>query len=480
MNPETRRRLNLSHERRVFLLALSAGLPGVITSLVLLSVGGYSPKVVWTFGVLVAGIWLVIAFTLRERVVRPLQTLSNMLAALREGDFSLRARLGHSDDALGLALMEINLLGDTLRHQRLGAMEATALLRAVMQEIDVAIFAFDGDSTLRLANRAGERLLAQPSERLTGRDADVLGLAEYLEGVVPRVSDRTFPERSGRWEVRRTTFRQDGRPHTLLVVTDVTRALREEELQAWQRLVRVLSHEINNSLAPIKSLAGSLAGILERNGASHADDSDDLRRGLGVIGSRADALSRFMSAYARLARLPAPRRRPVDVAAWVKRVAALETRLPIRVAPGAEVTVAADPDQLEQALINLLRERRGCRTGDAGRRERHLDRGPGTRRRHRDRRRAGHRWKHEPLCAVLHHEARRHRHRAGTLAPDRRSARREAFAGQPRRPPRRGGHASHSSLGLATAARDASNGGGARAACAAQRDAGGTSPFARQ
>ena len=348
------RRIHCPHERRVFVLALSAGLPGVIATLVLLTTGGYSSKVVWTFGVLVAGIWLTVAIALRERVVRPLQTLSNMLAALREGDFSLRARLGQSDDALGLALMEINLLGDTLRHQRLGAMEATALLRAVMQEIDVAIFAFDGDGMLRLANRAGERLLAVPTERLIGRSAQTLGLSEYLEGVVPRVSDRSFPERNGRWEVRRTTFRQDGRPHTLLVITDVTRALREEELLAWQRLVRVLSHEINNSLAPIKSLAGSLSGIVDRNG-THGPDGDDLRRGLGVIGGRADALSRFMSSYARLAKLPAPKRRSVEVTAWIRRVVALESRVPVTIVPGPEVEISADPDQLEQALINLIR-----------------------------------------------------------------------------------------------------------------------------
>lgn len=359
------KRAVLPHERRVFLLALCAGLPGVVATLVLLKIGGYSSRVVWTFGTIVAGTWVVVAFALRERVIRPLQTLSNMLAALREGDFSLRARFGRSDDALGLALMEINLLGDTLRHQRLGAMEATALLRAVMQEIDVAIFAFDGDATLRLANRAAERLLAQPTERLIGKNADVLGLSEYLEGTVPRVSDRVFPEQNGRWEVRRTTFRQDGRPHTLVVVTDVTRALREEELLAWQRLVRVLSHEINNSMAPIKSLAGSLANLVDRR--TNGDPTEDLRRGLGVIEGRADALARFMSAYARLAKLPAPKRRAVDVGPWVRRVVALETRTSVALDPGPELTVHADSDQLEQALINLIRnavdaasETKGC------------------------------------------------------------------------------------------------------------------------
>lgn len=341
------------HERRVFLLALSAGLPGVVATLALLVNGDYPARVTWTLGGFVLGTWIIVTLVLRERIVRPLQTLSNMLAALREGDFSLRARLSHSDDALGLALMEINLLGDTLRSQRLGALEATSLLRAVMSEIDVAIFAFDDGSRLRLANRAGERLLAQPFDRLVGRTAEALGVAEFLTGATPRVHDRVFPERRGRWEVRRTTFRQEGRPHLLLVVTDVTKSLREEELLAWQRLVRVLSHEINNSLAPIKSIAGTLQGVTERTVTGEA--RDDMARGLEVIASRAEALQRFMSSYARLARLPAPVRRPFDLGALARRAAGLEARVEVRVIDGPVVEVRGDPDQVEQALINLVR-----------------------------------------------------------------------------------------------------------------------------
>lgn len=352
--PEQRPRFSLTHERRVFLLALGAGLPGVVATLALLWTGSYSARAAWTLGGFVAGVWLIIAVALRERVARPLQTLSNMLAALREGDFSLRARLGRSDDALGLALLEINMLGDTLRSQRQGAMEATSLLRAVMAEIDVAIFTFDDRDALRLVNRAGERLLDQRAERLAGKQASALGLGALLQGASPQVYDLAFPERSGRWEVRRTTFRQDARPHTLLVIADVTKSLREEELQAWQRIVRVLSHEINNSLAPIKSLAGSLQSIVER-GQDGSEDAEDMQRGLGIIASRADALSRFMSAYARLARLPAPQRRQVRVEELVRRAAAIEQRLPVRVEPGPDITIHADRDQLEQALINLVR-----------------------------------------------------------------------------------------------------------------------------
>lgn len=349
-----RRRFSLTHERRVLLLALGAGLPGVVATLSLLRSGDYSTRATWTLGGFVAGSWLMVAIALRERVVRPLQTLSNMLAALREGDFSLRARLGHSDDALGLALLEINMLGDTLRTQRQGAMEATSLLRAVMAEIDVAIFTFDDHDALRLVNRAGERLMDDDGRRLVGTDAASLGVDTLLHGPSPQVHDLTFPERSGRWEVRRTTFRQDGRPHSLLVIADVTKSLREEELQAWQRIVRVLSHEINNSLAPIKSLAGSLQRIVEE-GTAGGEGAEDMQRGLAIIASRADALSRFMSAYARLARLPAPQQRPLQVEELVRRVASIEQRLHVEVVAGPPLTIAADRDQLEQALINLVR-----------------------------------------------------------------------------------------------------------------------------
>lgn len=342
------------HERRVFRLALLGGLPAVVVSIALLIQGNYTAKVQWTLGVLIIASWVLVAAMLRERVVRPLQTLSNLLGALREGDYSIRARGADRDDPLGLAFLEANILGETLRSQRLGQMEATTLLRTVMAEIDVAVYAFDEHQRLRLVNRAGARVLDQTEERLLGRTAEQLGLEEPLGGETPRAIDIALPGARGRWEVRRSTFRQDGRPHTLLVLADLSKTLREEELKAWQRLVRVLSHEINNSLAPIKSLAGSLQAVLDRQ-PRPLDADEDLRRGLTVISGRADALVRFMSSYARLARLPTPQRLPLHVGAWVRRIAALETRLPVRIAGGPDIEITADGDQLDQLLINLVR-----------------------------------------------------------------------------------------------------------------------------
>lgn len=342
------------HDRRVLFMALVGALPAIVTSMVFLWGGDYTAKVQWTLSVLIIGCWFGFAYALRERVIFPLQTLSNLLAALREGDFSIRARGAAVDDPLGEAMMEVNTLGQTLHEQRLGALEATALLRTVMGEIDVAIFAFDADRRLRLVNKAGERLLAQPSERVLGRSADDLELAVCLEGDTARTLQMTFAGRAARWGVRRSTFREHGVPHQLLVLTDLSRALREEERQAWQRLVRVLGHELNNSLAPIKSIAGSLESLVSREHMP-ADWKEDTRRGLAVIAARAAALNRFLEAYARLARLPQPKVEPLSISALVKRVVRLETRLEVTMLNGPEITIRADGDQLEQLLINLLR-----------------------------------------------------------------------------------------------------------------------------
>lgn len=343
-----------NHERRVLAYTLLAGLPAALVALVLLWTGDFTPKVQWTLTVFILLFLWGFAAAVRGRVAYPLQTLSNLLAALREGDYSIRARGARGEDALAEVMTEVNALGETLREQRLGALEATALLRKVMAEIEVAVFTFDAQHRLKLVNRAGERLLARPAERLLGHTAEELGLAECLDGEPARTYEGAFPGGTGRWGLRRSTFREGGRPHQLVVLSDLSRALREEERQAWQRLIRVLGHELNNSLAPIKSMANWLENLLVRE-PRPTDWQEDMRRGLRVVAARAEALSRFMGAYARLARLPRPRLGPVEVAPWVRRVVGLETRLGVRVLSGPELTILADGDQLEQLLINLLR-----------------------------------------------------------------------------------------------------------------------------
>ena len=346
--------MKLSFDRRIFYTVLFAGLPAVLSAMILLWIGDYAPKTQWTLLLVILSFWLGVALSVRERVVRLLQTFANLVSALREGDYSIRARGARNQDSIGEIAREVNALSQTMHDQRLGELEATALLRTVMAEIDVAIYTFDAQHRLRLVNRAGARLLGRPQERLIGSSASELGLAEFLEGEPTRTVQRSFAGGSGRWGLRRGAFREGGLPHQLLVVSDLSRALREEEREAWQRLIRVLGHELNNSLAPIKSVAESLGSVLRRS-ERPPDWEADLQHGLTIIGARAESLNRFMNAYARLARLPPPRLQPVELADWVRRAAGLETRIAVNVVAGPALTIRADGDQLEQVLINLLR-----------------------------------------------------------------------------------------------------------------------------
>jgi len=347
--------MRLPHDRHVFIYALLGGTPALAVSLWLLWSGDHSFNLQLTLTLLIVFCWFGFAAALHSRVVRPLQTGANLLSALREGDFSVRAHAARHDDPLGELFAEINQLSAVLHEQRLSAREATALLNTVMETIPVAVFAFDGANSLQLTNRAGESLLAAPAEKLLNRQASDLGLAECLIGDPVRVLGETaFPGAAGRWGLRRTAFREKGLPHELIVIADLSQALRAEELKAWQRLVRVMGHELNNSLTPIKSIAGSLGQIF-RSPKRAADWESDMQSGLEIIASRADSLTRFMQAYARLARLPQPVRTPCTVAQLVDRAVAIELRQPVQLLGGPAITLSCDAAQIEQVLINLLK-----------------------------------------------------------------------------------------------------------------------------
>ena len=340
-------------ERRIIRSSLWLAVPGLLVSGILVWRQDWAleSKLALLFAeLLVCGL---IVATLHDQIVRPLQTLANVVGALREEDYSFRARMAVPDDALGELSLEVNMLADLLAEHRTGAIEATALLQRVVEEVDIPLFAFDPDETLRLVNSAGERLLQQASPRLLGKSAEELGLETCLSVENASLVPLHFNS-DARWFVRRSSFRQRGVPHTLIVLSDVSRALREEERRAWQRLIRVMGHELNNSLAPIKSIAGSLNARLSGTTLT-AEERQDFERGLSIIEARAASLNRFLQAYRQLAQMPLPILKKTILSPLVTRVAGLETRIQVKVVPGPEVSVMADPDQLEQMLINLVR-----------------------------------------------------------------------------------------------------------------------------
>jgi len=346
--------MRLRHEDRVTFLALASGLPALLTAVALVWSAPHGAALRWGLPLALLVAWIALLRATRRTVVKPLQTLSNLLAALRSGDYSFRGRSDAGRGALTEVHREANTLADTLQSERWSASEATALLRKVMDAIDVAVLAFDAEGRLRLLNRAAQTILGEPNERVMGRTAQELRVAALLEGETPRIAGLDLPGAGGRWELRRAEARRGGLPLTLLVLSNLTVTLRLEERLAWQRLIRVLGHEINNSLAPIQSIAESLKALIGKT-LPPDDWKDDAHGGLNVIAARARSLGSFLGRAATLARVPAPRMEAVSLRALVERVCPIETRAHVVVEPGVDVTLLADPDQIEQVLINLLR-----------------------------------------------------------------------------------------------------------------------------
>jgi nitrogen fixation/metabolism regulation signal transduction histidine kinase len=350
-----RKRHRTTHGKRVQWLSFLCGFPGLLGCALLLWLGDFSLKASFTVITFVVVLWMYFSLRLRSLVIHPLHTASNMLAALREGDYSLQASYVHDSDPLGQLMLEINQLTEVLSSHRLQALESTALLEKVVNEVDAAVFALDEHFKLTLANQAGREILGLESGQWKGRYAGEVGLQWFLDAPLDATVVHPVPDKQGRYTIRRGSFRIGGKPQTLLILIDVTRNLREEELSAWKRLIRVLGHELNNSMAPIQSLAGSLHKVVAKSMADY-EWREDLLDGLEVIRSRSLRLSRFLGDYARLAKLPPPQCRPADLMEILRRVLRLHPDWKV-VEPecNGAVMVYGDTDQLEQLLINLLR-----------------------------------------------------------------------------------------------------------------------------
>jgi two-component system nitrogen regulation sensor histidine kinase NtrY len=340
-------------ERQILIRSLASGIVGSLIALWFLWTSNYSVQTQVIVTVFIVLSWLGFAFGLKEKIAYPLRTLSNIMEALREGDYSMRIRGAFREDALGELIWEVNALTRSLQDRRFGAMETTALLRKILAQIDVAMFGFDREGKLCLINDSGQQLFDTDEAELLGTLAANMGLSECLDGTTPRVVDLALPGGVRRWELRRTTYREKGVSHQLIFLSDLTRTLHEEERLAWKRLVQIMRHEINNSLTPIQSVAQTLQTRIKQD-VTPEQWRKDVEEGLEIIGERSEELSRFIAAYTKLTRLPEPLFDNMHVHAWIQHVAGLETRVTITIHPGPAVTIQADRGQLDQLLINLL------------------------------------------------------------------------------------------------------------------------------
>jgi two-component system, NtrC family, nitrogen regulation sensor histidine kinase NtrY len=342
--PLSRSRHRLSFERRLRLWLYLMGLPTFVLVAIELNERHIDSSIQWIALPSLAIGWLFLVSLILEHIIRPLQTLANVVAALREDDYSFRARGARRNDAMGDLALEINALAGMLQVQRVGAMEAMALVERVMKSMQSPVLAFDPDGKLKLLNTAAEQTFRvhAPGRAAAASKQDLDRLLAAQDNDLLSLS---HSQRPARWVVKRTTFRLRGIPHTLYVLSDVSEALREEERLAWERLIRVLGHEINNSLTPIKSIAASLRSRIAA-AVNSPDEEDDFARGLEVIEDRAESLNRFLQAYRELMGLPAPKLQSISLGSVIRRVAQLETRVPVAVITSGDITIFADPDQL--------------------------------------------------------------------------------------------------------------------------------------
>lgn len=342
------------YERRILGWTLLLIVPGLALAAVTLLAVGASLSI-WLFGWFpIAVLSSILAVVVRNRAGYPLRTLANLVEAIREEDYAMRGVAGSPPGALYELITEINHLSEDLREKRFADIESNLLLGKLVAELDVAVLAFDDSYQLTMINPAGCGLFAAADAGLLGRTAQSLGIESCLTYTEPRVEQRTFPGKQGRFRIQASTYRDAGIPQYLLVLTDLSLTLRQEERLAWQRLIRVIGHELNNSLTPIRSMADSLANLLDRD--PRPDDwDDDAKAGLEVIKDRAQALSQFMSSYAQLTRLPPPDKQPVELQTLLSRVATLESEWQVQLTDSGVIEINADAAQLEQLLINLIK-----------------------------------------------------------------------------------------------------------------------------
>lgn len=332
-----------------------AALAGAAPALTLLALGALiplPPQVFWSTAAFCLIAALAAAIHITRRLAHAFERLAGLTHSVREGEYGLRAR--REAGSYGRALEAVNLLSADLAGLHRAGIESDALLGKLLSTLDLAIMVFNSEVRLVGANTAAIQLFGSTDVDLIGRRADALGVADWLEAETPHRESRHFPGGEGPWEARMARFRRSGRAHRLLVITDLSQALREEERRTWRGLIRVLAHEASNSLGPIQSAADTLRRRLDKAGRK-LNQPNGLAPGLDLIERRARYLSEFIHRYADLARLPKPQPQPLDVGDLLHHVATLETRLTIRTDGPDHLRIEADPAQLEQALINLIK-----------------------------------------------------------------------------------------------------------------------------
>jgi len=351
---------------QIYLLGLGVGAPWMVLHLIETWVAPIGRNNLSLVYLLIVTLNVILCVTLWRHCTHPFFTLANLLRSIQLEDYTRRAVPVSRDDALGLLYEEINTLADLMQENRISTREQTPRFQSLIDHLEVAILAFDEKGRLMMANRQACRHFDAQLRDLVGRDATDLRLEEVLSEASGTTLSLSFLSRTSRYLLNRSDFREHGRPCRLVVLTDLSSPLREEERSAWKRLIRVLGHELNNSLTPILSITDSLSRRLGQS-ALPEQERKSYQEGLQVVGNRAENLRRFVQDYSELAKLPAPTPQSIAVADLAERTAALVPSVRLMVNGGPRCRLIVDPAQIEQALINLVRNALEATAGGQGR-----------------------------------------------------------------------------------------------------------------
>jgi nitrogen fixation/metabolism regulation signal transduction histidine kinase len=336
----------------LFLWVLSSAIPAALSLLCLWRYVAW-PAAAKLGVAAVVLVWIaVVANIVRSKLVHQFRTLSTLLESIRSQDYTMKGVRARERGDLGELYRQINNLTDSLKNIRQSEQELLIVLEKVVSEMNVAVIVFDARDRIRLVNQSASSLLKAAAADLNGVNCADTILAGIPVSAEPRLIDFRFPGAEGRWQIRQHAYRHQGQSSRILIIADLKQVLSDGEISAWQRLIRVISHEVNNSLTPISSLSQTLANMLDKSGGLQ---DGDVREGLSVIAERAKGLQDFISGYARLARLPEPRKSAFPAAELAAKLGRFFAGQPLDIVDFPHVMLFGDEVQLEQALINLIK-----------------------------------------------------------------------------------------------------------------------------
>ncbi|MEW6999174.1 PAS domain-containing sensor histidine kinase [Colwelliaceae bacterium BS250] len=280
------------------------------------------------------------------------RTLSNLIESLIDGDYTLRGRL-QTNQAFQELLNLVNNLADTLAKHKIEAKQSRLLLERIMEQMDAMVLATDEKGFVVMANASANKLIMGDVDNITDIELATLPIGAEIVKSPAGIIDFDQSQLSGEHFLFKESFLSEGQTHQLYLLTNAERLLMEKERKAWQSLLRVLSHEMNNSLTPIATISQSMQDKLQKN--SEQLNSASLLAGISIINERADSLSTFIASYSQLSHLPLPNKSSFAFNTMIDNLAPLFPEGKIISDESCDIVVNADKSQFEQVLINLFK-----------------------------------------------------------------------------------------------------------------------------